>query len=490
MIRRLGPWLLWPAALVALGVAIETHELFEDTRFAMHRDPQLMPSTRAVPRQYLAAGQPVLSVFTSEADLHDPERGILAHPTARGRDWERFAYVSYFDEGTLRLATGAGLRVHGGRSRVGSLNKSFAVFFRRRYGATPDAHLFFSGPPGPLRRVIAHNDVRHDRTGREWHFVNPLAYEIADRIGAIVTRTRPMRFFLNGELQGVYVLTEHIGPEFLEARFGHSEFGIEDEGNPPRLLDWARALQPMTAAAVSQEVDLDNLTRWALSILFCGTTDIWQGQLARNARDEQSRWFWINWDMDHSFMDLYQRAPNPWEVDTYRSLLGAKPDPRSVILTRLFEEDPAYRQRFAGMLADLLNHRLMPAYLGSRLDHYRLTAAMYGLEDTAFLDIIEQFFEHRPAALRSLTQTYLKVGTPSAVTVQVPGGRLLAIDGYPVTGSYRGVYFPETPVTVEVPVEHRQAFSGWIVNGKAAGTDPRLTMAVTSETSITPRFQE
>jgi len=306
-----------------------------------------------------------------------------------------------------------------------------------------------------------------------------------------VTRTRPMRFFLNGELQGVYVLTEHIGPEFLEARFGHSDFGIEDEDSPRRLRQWAAGVQPMTIDAVSTTVDLDNLTRWALSILFCGTTDIWQGHLVRDQRKPDSRWFWINWDMDHSFMDLYRRAPKPWEIDTYRSLLGgAMSDPRSYILTRLVQEDPAYRQRFASLLTETLNHRLTPAFLQSRLDHYRLAAAMHGIEETGFLDIIRDFFEHRPSVVRSLTRKYLKLGEPSSVTVKVPGGRFLSIDGYQVTETYRGMYFPGTPLTVSLPPEHRQAFSGWMVNGEMAGSDWRLTMPVVSETTIVPHFRD
>jgi hypothetical protein len=485
---RIGLWLLWPAALVALGMAVEKTRLFEDTRFAVHRDPDLMPSTRAVPGRYLVTGQPILSVVTSEGDLHDPTRGILVHPTGRGREWERFAYVSYFDEGRLRFASGAGLRVHGGRSRVGSTNKSFGLFFRARYGAAPDAQLFFGKPPGKLARVIAHNDVRHDSSGRAWHFVNPLAYEVAARIGAIVPRTRPMRFFLNGELQGAYVLTEHIGSEFLDARFGHHDFG-DETANAEAVLNWALGVTPMTVETVRDRVDLDNLTRWALSILFCGTTDIWQGPVLRDQRRPDSRWFWVNWDMDHSFMDLYRRAARPWEIDTYRSLLGKMSQPRSHILTRLLEGDPAFRARFASMLIESLNHRLTPEFLRSRLDDYRLMAAKHGVEETEFLDIIEAFFEHRPSALRSLTRTYLRLGEPSAATVEIPGGWSLLIDGYRVTGRYRGVYFPETPITVEVPAEHRQAFSGWTVDGAPSASGWRLTLPLKAGTSIAPRFR-
>jgi hypothetical protein len=299
-----------------------------------------------------------------------------------------------------------------------------------------------------------------------------------------------MRFVLNGEPQGVYVMTEHIGPQFLEARFGHSDFGIEDDANPRRLLRWARNVDVMTIETVSQTVDLENLTTWAISILFCGTTDVWQGTLARDQRDENSRWFWINWDMDHSFMDLYQRAPSPWEIDTYRTLLGVRVDARSRILTMLIEQDPAYRRRFAARLTEVLNHRLTPSFLQSRLEHYRLAAGMHGIDDRAFLDIIEDFFEHRPSVLLAQTPSYLRIAPAVPVVVNAADGRTLTIDGHPTSTPYRGMYFPQTSITIELPVELRESFAGWSVNERPAGTDWRLTLPVTSETSITAHFQD
>jgi hypothetical protein len=491
MIRRTATWLAWPVVLIALGTVIDTRGLLEDSRFAVSRRPELMPSTLGVPREYLVTGQPLLSVYTWRDDLHDPVRGILVHPLARGRTWERFAYASYFENAVLRFATGTGLRVHGGRSREWSVNKSFGLFFRYRYGSAPDASLFFSGPSGTVRRIVVHNDIRNDRTGRAWHFINPLAYDIAARIGAIVPRTRPIRFILNGELQGAYVLTEHIGPEFLEARFGHGDFGIDDTANPRRVLRWARGLKPMTAPAVSEEVDLQNLTSWALSYLFCGTTDVWQGVLARDQRAAKGRWFWINWDMDHSFMDLYQRAPagRPWEIDTYRSLLGVNSDARSLILTRLLKEDDSYRRTFAERLVAMLNHDLTPRFLRGRLEHYRLAAAQHGVKEREFLEIIEAYFAGRPAALLAQTRKYLGLSESAAVVVTAAGNTPLLIDGRPTPTPYEGRYFPETPIQLEVPAADRERFDGWSVNGKMAGRDTRIAVSAAGETRIEARFR-
>jgi hypothetical protein len=487
--RRAAAWLFWPIALVALGLVVEARGLFPALRFAINRNPYDMPSTRAVPDRDRTAGYPLVSVVADPRDLWNEDTGLIANPTGRGRDWERFAYASFFDKGGLVFATGAGLRIHGGRSRVGSEKKSFGLFFRRRYGdAGIPSQLLFSPPHASLPRVVLHNDVRFDRTGRRWQFVNPLAYDIATRIGSITPRTRPLRFLLNGERQGVYVLTEHIDEAFFEARFGHSDFHFEPSESSTRLRSWARDTQPFDAVVANRVVDLDNLTSWVVTILFCGTTDIWQGTLARDRRSPEARWFWVTWDLDHSFMDLYQRAPVPWEIDTFDSLLGA-PDARSRILGRLLDSDPQYRERFIRTVARVLNHVLTPAFLQERLTHYRIVAGMYDIQPRDFLDRIEEFFARRPAVVRRLMRQYAGAGEPIPVRVAIPDGAALEIDGHRTTGAYDGTYFAGTPIMVTVPAELRQQFAGWSVNGADLDDGgPALTIPVTTTLRIEPRF--
>jgi hypothetical protein len=482
-------WLLWPVALAAVGLVVEARDLFPGLRFAINRSPADMPSTLAVRERDRTAGYPLLSVAVEGNDLFDRQRGLLANPMGHGRDWERFAYVSFFDKGRLRIATGAGLRVHGGRSRVVSEKKSFRLFFRRRYGdALIPADALFGPPRSFLSRLVLHNDVRIDRAGRRWQFTNPLAYDIAARIGSITARTLPVRFLLNGEPQGVYVITEYIDEAFFEARFGHGDFEMESSATSLRLRAWAQSTEPFDMAVASGSVDVDNLTRWVISILFCGTTDIWQGTLARDRRAPDPKWFWVNWDMDHSFMDLYQRADVPWEIDTFRSLLGA-PDARSRILGRLLKSDPAYRQFFAETVSAVLNHRLTPAFLSERLNHYRIVAAIYGIENREFLDRVERFFAARPAVVRRLVQRHAGAGPDVEVRVRIPDGVALDVDGHRTTGLYEGRYFSGFPITVGVPKDAQAAFSGWTVNGsELPQRGPSLTLSVQGPLDISPRF--
>ena len=51
----------------------------------------------------------------------------------------------------------------------------------------------------------------------------------------------------------------------------------------------------------AKRVDVDNLSKWYLSQLFCGSAHIYQGLAFLDISKPDGKWKWINWDMDHSF---------------------------------------------------------------------------------------------------------------------------------------------------------------------------------------------
>ena len=460
-----------PLALCALmaGAAfgLERVDPFPEDRIQVQPSPATLPSTRAVPVRAVAEGTPLLSLVIEHDDLYDPERGLITHFEERGREWERPGYISYFADGRLKLATKTGVRLHGGDSRRYSKSKSFRFYFRAGYGppALPSSIFFPSGPSSNLTRVIAHNDVRADGDRREWHLVNPLAYDIAARLGGIVPRTQPARFYLNGEPQGVYVLTEHISPEFLEARFGHRDFSIQQPGDRIRLLGWATRTRPFNMDVAGKVVDIENLTSWALTILFCGTTDVLaQSPIVRDRTNPDARWFWITWDLDHSFTDRYKSAAQPWLLDSYHTLLYNR-EGRSRILTRLLREDAAYRRYFARRLAAALNHQLSPSFLDERYEYYRETAWRAGVDGTGYSELMRRFLTERPRALWDLTVKYLKTGRPLAVNITGPAGAAVEIDGFRTRLPYTGTYLPGTPLAIDGKGD--SGITGWQVNGRA-----------------------
>jgi len=290
-------------------------------------------------------------------------------------------------------------------------------------GALPTRRLF--AEEGAVRRLVVHNDVRSDVHGRAWHFANPLAYDVARRLGALAPRTRPVRYFVNGEPRGVFVLTEYLDEAYLQSRFGHDRFFfLRTKSDPgaggrsPReeeeydaFRSWARGVDP-SLERVAERVDVENLTRWLLSILFCGTTDAYQGPLLLDRTLPAPKWFWVNWDMDHSFMSATGPGVTPpWEEDILGMVLeGPGGDPRAALLRRLLRFDDAYRACFLETYEEASSQLLTPEFIAGRLDYYRTVARELGLEETGFLEPMAEFLERRPAALRAEIARHLPVG--------------------------------------------------------------------------------
>ncbi len=50
-------------------------------------------------------------------------------------------------------------------------------------------------------------------------------------------------------------------------------------------------------------------------------TDPYQAVMFRDRTQPDARWFWVNWDMDHSFMDFFRRDLDPWSQDSFSGTL-------------------------------------------------------------------------------------------------------------------------------------------------------------------------
>ena len=477
--------------LIGAGIAIDRLDLFPDLKFAIQRTPSRMPSTRLVPESDVRMGEPILSLATEDQALNNPQTGLLTHPLEKGVEWERPAYVSYFDQGQLRFAAQAGLRVHGGKSRENSPVQSFRLYFERKYGATTFGRgILFGGRSDPLRQIVVHNDLRQDLRGRWWHFVNPLAFDIAKAVGAIVPETQPARVYLNGDSVGAYVLTEHVTSRgFQDAHFGHRGFTIADSDTLDDVWRWQREQARLSTAEVEQVIDLDNLTSWFISVLFSATTDAFQGVMLRDETASPPRWFWVNWDMDHSFMDLYKQVSDPWDHDTFATLLS-KRDLRSALVTRLLEEDARFAVRFKQALGDALNHRLTQRFLMERFDHYGRVAQALQIPDQDYLPVLAEFLRRRGDVLRRLAREYLPRGMSRRATVTAPSGATFEIDGNVAAAGYEGWYFDDTTIRLEVTGPWRERFVRWVVNGRpVANPAPDLTRQITEDLRIEAVFK-
>ncbi len=129
------------------------------------------PSSRLVSNELIQKNVPILSVATEEDSLHGYRRGIIQNWWQRGQNWERLAYVSYYENGKLQFATSAGLRLQGGSTRKAGIN--FRLYFRKKYGMKEiEPGMIFGSNTQPIKRLVISSDRSSPR------FNNPLALKL------------------------------------------------------------------------------------------------------------------------------------------------------------------------------------------------------------------------------------------------------------------------------------------------------------------------
>ncbi len=478
-LRRLRAPAAVIAGFVVAGIVLEKANAFPLLRVALNRTPGRIPSTLVLPRDDLDRRVSTVSLYVPNRDLYDLDTGILSHKLQHGRQWERQGWISFFERGQLTFGGSAGVRVHGGGSRTISWPQSFRLYFRKQYGTTalPGAVAFGGDHTHALKRLILHNDMRPWQSmDNRAHLINPLAYDIARAMGNITPETRPVRFYLNGTFQGVYVLTEHFDVrDFFEPHGGRRAYMNDDQLD--RLWSRVQDVTPLTMRTIAPLVDIDNLTRWFIAMVFCGTLDAYQGpgQFYQPERTP-APWFWVTWDMDHSFqLEALDSFAGLLEAPGQRRGRRAN-EPRPRILTTLLRDDPEYREYFKTVWVELMNFAVTRDFVRERFAYYAAQNLALGVPDSEYLPRVRQFLEHRPAIIRAHAAHWL--GTEPMLRLQVwSGGRSFTVDSHAVESGWEGYYFPGMSVRVSATRAGDIRPVHWRVNGQlVSGSEVAIRM--------------
>ena len=458
-------------------------------------DGQGLPSSVTVPPEVVSSGVPVASLAFAPSAL---ER-LWKYPRLRGKQSEVPAFVSVFRDGRLTLASPVRVRLHGNTSRR-KPRKSYRVYFPESSAASTDA-LGWGGAEAPIDKVILSSDEIMGSNLVAWHFSNALALDIAARIGCITPRTAPTLFYLDGAPQGAYVFTERIDESFFERRemAELSWHSVRDAGraDPSSFSDyqalwtWLESAEPLDYREVEARFDLDNLSRWYLSVLYSSTKDAFQGIAARFEEAEPRRWFWVNWDMDLSYFSPHRGSTRPGGGGERRSIEDLTwdrwGDPRALLLQRLLAESPEYRRRLGDVFLEVWNYRVTPEFLRQRVAHYAEVARLLGVYEVEYFGGLEYFFDHRLPFLGRHLQSHLAMRLAAVRLISPEPGRI-SIDGHVVSSEFVGSYRRGSRVTVEIET-CRGGFSHWRVNGKVRRSGrPKLVRRVGERNRIEAVF--
>ncbi len=266
-------------------------------------------------------GCAVMSIVTDSSNLLDSKNGIYvlgdnyyssydiddANFMQKGREWERAAYMEFFDgENTAVISQGVGIRIHGGYSRRNQ-QKSFNIYFRadydygtknlKGYELLPGSNTIYTDGSSESVPITKYANVMLRNGGNDvdiTKFQDVFIQSMLTDKNFTTQYARPCMLYLNGEFWGLYNLTEKYGDKYLEEKFGVDNNNVIvykdleiDEGetldpNGTALAElMALGNLDMTQDANYRKfqdmVDIDSYVDYYAAELYINNNDWWSG---------------------------------------------------------------------------------------------------------------------------------------------------------------------------------------------------------------------
>ncbi len=440
-------------------------------------------------------GWPVLSINLPDRSLHDPEIGLLANRDKYGRNWERKADVVFYNKGEILLSSSAGLRIHGGSRRTTKPYQSYKLYFREEYGVESIPSTFLFNTSGDIRTLVVH--ILRWPVGQPIN--TPLAYDISRQIGAPAPETRLFEVYLNGKSEGMAFVTEHLsrrqfsqymtGEKYIFRKYKEhfDEASVKVFFN--RVWRYVIKLTESSFPDLEKAVDIDSFSRHVFSWDFSGDEDYCQGVGVLDTGNPAAKFYWINWDMDHSFYDRkgkqdgFERAN--WKQNGIKLIYKVENHycDRTLIFSRWMERVPRYKKYVIDLYTEILNHRLTDAFLTARLNFYSAKLSSFGdYED--YVAMLQDFMENRSDFIRADMAEKFNLSGPYTLTVKGDTDIDLTVDGYAYKDSYIGKYYGGQRVKIQLnenSPSHKN--SHWRVNGELMVSQP-MDIAIDSDTVV------
>ncbi len=157
----------------------------------------------------------------------DCGRKLEANYSQRGRDWERKAYLDFFEcDGTTAqnvLSQNCGIRIQGNYSRS-DLQKGFRLYARSEYGDKRFRYPIFAGKTDEKGQTVETYKSFILRNGGNCAFISKFNdtywQSMLQELDCDTQTSRPAVVYLNGEYWGLYILQEDYSDEYFEDTHG------------------------------------------------------------------------------------------------------------------------------------------------------------------------------------------------------------------------------------------------------------------------------
>ncbi len=320
---------------------------------------------------------PVISLSMDEKHLFDLEEGIYipgnrylndslpwlnVYPNgnylAIGEEWEKPAYIEYFDEfGQMGFGQNIGVRLKG-LSSAALPQKSLNLYARNEYGKSRFEYPVF----GPDKKE-SYKRLSLRNSGNDFlqtHFRDAVLQKLLKDLDLETQAFKRSLLYLNGEYWGIMNIREKYSKFYFQDYFGIDDWQLDllenklvivegDSLDLQSLLDFVEinSLEDVSNYEyIKSKIDLENFIDYHIAEIYFGNLD-WPGNNVAfwRERKAEAKWRWLILDLDISFgfskeplEEFYESNlfdvltdeesemwPNPqWSTLLFRSLLKSK----------------------------------------------------------------------------------------------------------------------------------------------------------------------
>ncbi|MBP0967602.1 MAG: CotH kinase family protein [Oscillospiraceae bacterium] len=321
---------------------------------------------------------PVISLVTDPANLFDPQTGIyvtgttgnqfddfMPNFTREGKEWERPAHFTVFENGKAAYSAEIGIRIHGNSSRH-SPQKSFSFFSRKEYGTKRLKYDFFGGArkdiDGNVLESVNHITVRNGGNDQHLKLRDRLNQEMAAGLRCGMQTQQECILFLDGEYWGLYNITERVNESYVADHYHISKDDVilmkdlpETETDDSGFLDLLNLSQEIRYEEdpydlFADRMDMGSFADYAAVELIIGNTDcgfnnyaLWKSRTIDPENPyADGKWRFVLYDTEYGQGLFGQSDPDLCSFDELQSMSGIFD-----ILFTLLQYSPRFRAEFA-----------------------------------------------------------------------------------------------------------------------------------------------
>ena len=446
---------------------------------------------------------------------------------SRGKEWEREASMTIFENGVKDVEQNIGIRIRGAGTR-NQAQKSFNLYARTDYGNSKvKSSLLFPENTDLNGKAIKKYDSFSIRSTSSYHGALDYCLEelIKDRENITTCDMKPCVLFINGEYWGEYIAAERICSDMLESKYDVSKDDIEivksdeiDEGPEEscnELLDFAYdyagedLTDPEMYKAVADYIDLDTMIEhYAIGIMF-GVSDwpnynysIWRytGEPDEENKYSDGKWRYVTYDLDFACGD-----ENGLDRTSFR-----RPESITELFVALLDNEE-FRSKFLNTCCDYANsvasNEKIEEMVKTITEKYSSDFAWSDIRwnassrtmneddidfESKYLGNIKNYFNtvNSREFLENLGDAaWLDDASVNELTIKTIGGGSVKVNTVTPVGAdseWSGMYFAEVPVTLTAVPDENGEFKGW--GGDADSTDTTITVTLSEAMNITADF--